>query len=83
MDRLILIRGKTSHADASSPRPLRPMLSECRTSTKSIHNIDLNNATFEWMSIASNEKTGAQFDAWRIVTHPPGSRVEASNQRIF
>lgn len=57
-----------SHVDACSPRPLNFMISECVTSPP-IRD-DFENATFQWVELASNEQTGAQFDAWKITTNP-------------
>jgi hypothetical protein len=60
-----------SHVDACSPRPLNLMISKC-VSSSPIQD-DLENATFQWVALASNKETGAQFDAWRITTNPNGA----------
>jgi hypothetical protein len=58
---------KMAHVDACSPRPLNLMLSEC-TPTTSSEEMNLNESSFQWIALASNKNTGAQFDAWGITT---------------
>ncbi|KAL7489471.1 hypothetical protein ACHAW6_015111 [Cyclotella cf. meneghiniana] len=56
-----------SHVNACSPRPLNLMLSDCVSSPRaSDEGFDVTNAMFQWVALASNEKTGAQFDAWKM-----------------
>lgn len=58
-----------AHVNACSPRPLNLMMSGCAaTPTLQDDGIDLSNSatTFQWVALASNERTGAQLDAWRI-----------------
>jgi len=57
-----------AHVNAMSPRPLMPMFSECNMSgmISDIDDNDIANARFQWVALATNEKTSAQFDVWRI-----------------
>lgn len=60
-----------AHVNAMSPRPLMPMFSECNMSGMSSNN-DINNALtmsqFQWVALATNKQTSAQFDVWRITS---------------
>lgn len=56
-----------AHVNAMSPRPLMPMFSECNTFGN--NGMDgLTESQFQWIQLATNKETSAQFDVWRITS---------------
>ena len=70
-----------AHVHACSPRLLNLMMSGCATSpTLEDDDISLSDgATFQWVALASNERTGAQLDAWRIATNQNSLEKKSEN----
>jgi len=56
-----------AHVDAIEPRPLGLMLSECNPAgIPDRVREEMEESRFEWVALAVNERTSAQFDVWRI-----------------